>query len=133
VSITDEEILEILEDNRKELKRYARIARKMSEAYDKVCAELIIANGKIEALSVPPPEPTESECESCLAVMADLAKLRNKYAQRVEERDAFHANLEATKKDLLAAQAPVVSDVEPYETCPHLKSELEKLRKLCDV
>ena len=131
--MTDDEILEILEDNRKELKRYAKIAKKTFEAYERVCAELVIANVKIEALSAPPPEPTESECESCLAVMADLAKLRNKYAQRVEERDAFHANLEATKKDLLAAQAPVVSDVEPYETCPHLESELEKHRKQCDA
>ena len=132
VSITNEEILEILEDNRKELKRYDRITRKMSEAYDKVCAELIIANGKIEALSVPPLEPTESECESCLAVMADLRELKYKYAQLVEERDAFHANLESTKRHLLAAQALVVSDVEPCETYPHLESELEKLRKQCD-
>ena len=97
VSITDEEILEILEDNRKELKRYARITRKMSEAYDKVCAELIIANGKIEALSVPPPEPTESECSSCVALMGDLTELRSQYTQRVDVRDACFANLEATK------------------------------------
>ena len=32
VSMTDEEILEILEDNRKELKRYAKITRKAVEA-----------------------------------------------------------------------------------------------------
>jgi len=76
VSITDEEILEILEDNCKKLKRYAKLTRKLSATYDKVCAKLAIANGKIEALSAPPPEPTESEeCQSCLAVIADLAKL----------------------------------------------------------
>ena len=56
VSITEEEILEILEDNRKELKRYARVTRKLSAAYDKVSAELAIANSKIESLSAPPPE-----------------------------------------------------------------------------
>ena len=59
--------------------------------------------------------------------MEDLAELRHRYTQRVEERDACRANLEATKKELLAAQARVVSDVEPYETCPSLESELEKL------
>ena len=41
----------------------------------------------------------------------------------MDERDAFRANLESTKKDLLAAQAPVVSDVEPCETYPCLESE----------
>ena len=51
----------------------------------------------------------------------------------MEERDAMLANLEATKKDLLAAQVPVVSEVEPCETCPHLENELEKLRKQCDA
>jgi molecular chaperone GrpE (heat shock protein) len=64
--------------------------------------------------------------------MADLGELKYKYAQLVEERDAFRANLESTKRDLLAAQALVVSDVEPCETYPHLESELEKLRKQCD-
>ena len=134
VSVTEEEILEILEDNRKELKRYARVTRKLSAAYDKVSAELAIANSKIESLSAPPPESLEpSECESCLVVMADLAKLRHRYAQHVEERDACRANLKATKKDLLAAQAPVVSDVEPCETCPTLERELEKLRNQCEA
>ena len=58
-----------------------------------------------------------------------MAKLRHRYAQCVEKRDAMLANLEATKKDLLAAYALVVSDVEPCDTCPLLESELEKLRK----
>ena len=74
-----------------------------------------------------------SECESCLAMMADLGELKYKYAQLVDERDAFRANLESTKRDLIAAQAPVVSDVEPCETCPHLESELEKLRNQCEA
>ena len=65
--------------------------------------------------------------------MADLAELRHRYTQRVEERDACKANLEATKKELLAAQAPVVSNVEPCETCPDLESELKKLRKRFDT
>ena len=133
VSMSDEEILEILEDNKRELKRYAKITKKTFKAYERVCAELVIANGKIAALSAPPPEPNPmSECESYLAVMADLGELKYKYAQLVEERDAFRANLESTKRDLLAAQALVVSDVEPCETYPHLESELEKLRKQCD-
>ena len=51
----------------------------------------------------------------------------------MEERDACKANLKATKKDLLAAQAPVVSDVEPYETYPTLERELEKLWKQCEA
>ena len=97
VSITDEEILEILEDNRKKLKTYAKLTRKLSAAYDKVCAKLAIANGKIEALSAPPPEPSESECSSCVALMGDLTELRSQYTQRVDERDACFANLEATK------------------------------------
>ena len=134
VSVTEEEILEILEDNRKELKRYARVTRKLSAAYDKVSAELAIANSKIESLSASPPESLEpSECESCLAVMADLAELRHRYTQRVEERDACKANLEATKKELLAVQVPVVSDVEPCETCPTLERELEKLKNQCEA
>ena len=61
VSVTEEKILEILEDNRKELNRYAKVTRKSSAAYDKVCAELAIANGKIESLSAPPPEPTKPD------------------------------------------------------------------------
>ena len=65
--------------------------------------------------------------------MADLAELRHRYTQRVEERDACKANLEATKKELLAAQAPVVSDVEPCETCPTLERELEKLKNQCEA
>ena len=136
VSMTDEEILEILEDNQKDLKRYAKITKKTFEAYERVSAELVIANGKIAALSaqVSEPKPTESEeCESCLAVMADLAELRHRYAQRVDERDAFRANLEATKKELLAAQAPTVSDVEPCITCPNLESELERVKNQCEA
>ena len=61
--------------------------------------------------------------------MADLAELRYRYTQRVEERDAFRANLEATKKDLLAAQASTITNVEPCETCPILESELERVKK----
>lgn len=134
VSVTEEEILEILKDSRKELKRYARVTRKLSVAYDKVCAELVIVNGKIKSQSAPTPESLEpDECQSCLVVMADLAELRHRYTQRVEERDACKANLEATKKELLAAQAPIVSEVEPCETCPTLESELEKLRKQCEA
>ena len=84
----------------------------MSRENDRLSAELAIANGKIESLSASPPQIIESdECQSCLAVMANLAELHHRYTQRVEERDAFCANLKATKKDLLAAQAPVVSDV----------------------
>src|SRR6185436_3052664 len=91
------------------------------------------ANDNIAALSVPLPESTESECESCLAVMADLAKLRHKYAQRVDERDGFCANLEANKKELLAAQAPTVTDVKPCVTCPSLESELERVKNQCEA
>ena len=75
----------------------------------------------------------EFECEKCLAVMSDLAALRGKYAELVDERDAFCANLESTKKDLLAAQAPVVSDVEPCITCPSLVSELERVKGQCEA
>ena len=104
MSVTEDELLEILEDNRKELKKYAKLLRRLSKEYNRVCAELATTNSKIESLSASPPEPTESEeCSSCLAVMVDLAELRHRYAQRVEERDAMLANLEATKNDLLAA------------------------------
>ena len=134
VSVTEDELLEILEDNRKELKRYARVTRKLSAAYDKVSAELAIANGKLGSLSVPHPEPTEpDECQSCLVVMADLAELWHRYTQRVDERDAALANLESTKKDLLADQAPEVSRVEPCEACPRLARELEVLREQCET
>ena len=51
----------------------------------------------------------------------------------MDERDAALANLESTKKDLLAAQAPVVSEVEPCETCPCLARELELLREQCEM
>ena len=64
-------------------------------------------------------------------MMADLGELKYKYAQLVDERDAFRANLESTKKDLLAAKAPVVSDVEPCITCPNLESELERVKSQC--
>ena len=37
VSISDEEILAILEDNKRELKRYANITKKTFEAYERVC------------------------------------------------------------------------------------------------
>ena len=47
----------------------------------------------------------------------------------MEERDACLANVEATKKDLFAAQAPIVLEDEPCETCPSLERELKKLRK----
>ena len=94
-----------------------------------MCAELVIANDKIAALSAQPPESSPvPECESCLAMMADLGELKYKHEKLVDERDAFRANLEATKKELLAAQAPTVSDVEPYDTCPNLKSELERAK-----
>ena len=65
--------------------------------------------------------------------MAVLAELRHRYIQRVEERDAFRANLEATKKGHLAAQALDISDVEPCETCPCLTRELELLREQCEA
>ena len=68
-----------------------------------------------------------------MALLGDLTELRSRYASRVEERDAFRANLEATKKELLAAQAPIVSEVEPYETCPRLAKELEILREQCEA
>ena len=48
--------------------------------------------------------------------MADLVELHHRHTQLVEERDAFCANLEPTKKDLLAAQALEISDVEACET-----------------
>ena len=97
-------------------------------------AELVIANDKIAALSAQPPESSPvPECESCLAVMADLGELKYKHEKLVDERDAFRANLEATKKELLAAQAPTVSDVEPCDTCPNLKSELERAKNQCEA
>ena len=131
VSVTEEEILEILEDNRKELKRYARVTRKLSEAFDKVSAELAIANGKLEAMSASLPEPVEpEECQSCLVVMADVVELRHNYAKRVDERDEALANLESTKKALLAAQAILPT---LCETCPRLSRELELLREQCET
>ena len=52
------------------------MTRKLSAAFDKVSAELTIANGKLESMSAPPPKPIEpDECQSCLVVMADLAEL----------------------------------------------------------
>ena len=48
-------------------------------------------------------------------------------------RDAFCANLEATKKELLAAQAPTVTDVKPCVTCPSLESELERVKNQCEA
>ena len=58
----------------------------------------------IEAMSAPLPEPVEpEECQSCLVVMADVVELRHNYAKRVDERDEVLANLESTKKALLAA------------------------------
>ena len=134
VSMTDDQVLEILENYKKQNKRYAKITKKTYEAYERVQAELVVAKEKIAALSAQPPVSSpESECESCLAMMADLGELKYKYAQLVDERDAFCANLESTKKDLLAAQAPIVSDVEPCETCPSLQSELESIKKPCEV
>jgi len=65
--------------------------------------------------------------------MADLGELKYKHEKLVDERDAFRANLEATKKELLAAQAPTVSDVEPCDTCPNLKSELERAKNQCEA
>ena len=81
VSISDEEMLEILEDNKRELKLYAKITKKTFRAYERVSAELVATNERIAALSASPPESSPmSECESCLAVMADLGELRYKYA-----------------------------------------------------
>ena len=51
----------------------------------------------------------------------------------MDKRDAFRANLESTKRDLLAAQALVVSDVEPCITCPNLESELERVKGQCEA
>ena len=44
-------------------------------------AELAVANSKLEAMSAPPPEPTEpEECQSYLVMMADVVELRHEYA-----------------------------------------------------
>jgi len=48
----------------------------------------------------------------------------------VDESDTCLADLEATKKDLLAAQTPLVKTC---EACPTLESEPEKLRKQCEA
>ena len=47
VSVTEEEIIELLEDNRKELKQYAKVTKKLSAAYDKVCAELAMQMARL--------------------------------------------------------------------------------------
>ena len=52
VCVTKDELLEILEDNSKELKKYAKLLRRLSREYDRVSAELAIAISKIESLSV---------------------------------------------------------------------------------
>ena len=98
VSVNKEELLQILEDNWKELKRYAWLLWRVTSEFDRVIVELAIANSKIESLSVSPPEPTKSECSSCVALMGDLTELRSRYTQRVEKRDVFRANLKAPRK-----------------------------------
>ena len=78
--MTDDQILEILEAYKKENKQYAKIAKKTFKAYERVSAELTIANDKIAALSARPCEPSPVfECERCPAWKANLEELRSQY------------------------------------------------------
>ena len=78
--------------------------------------------------SLPPPEA--ALLHWAINLMADVVELRHNYAKRVDERDEALANLESTKKALLAAQAILP---EPCDACPCLSREIELLIEQCET
>jgi chromosome segregation ATPase len=129
--VTQEQTFELLAKNDRQLKMHDELLRKGRKKIEKLTEKLLVANSKIESLSSAKPDPDEIECPSCERLQSGLTSLKCRYTERVEERDTLATELEDARKELKDAQAPIVEDVEPCESYPHLERAIADLRKRC--
>jgi len=120
------EILEMLEQNSRELKAQDKMLEKAAKKLQKLKAQLAEALEENERLRSVRPQPSEIECPTCESFMTELGDQRDRYAKRVEEIDELKAELGKLQSKL---DEPTLSGELECESCPCLARELAVLKE----
>ncbi|KAG8081464.1 hypothetical protein GUJ93_ZPchr0007g4770 [Zizania palustris] len=129
VSSYEQEVIDLLEENRQELRYREKLLRGAKKRIDELESELAMANGNIESLSSSPCLGGSSECPNCEVLLCDLTTLKSRYTERVDERDALATELESAQLELKDAHATIVV---PCVDCPSHLAVLAELRAKSD-
>ncbi|KAG8095625.1 hypothetical protein GUJ93_ZPchr0013g37965 [Zizania palustris] len=78
VSPYEQEVVNLLEENRQELKYREKLLRGAKKRINELESELAMANGKIECLSSSPCLGGSSECPNCEVLLCDLTTLKSR-------------------------------------------------------
>ncbi|WVZ70432.1 hypothetical protein U9M48_019103 [Paspalum notatum var. saurae] len=119
------EILEMLEQNSRELKAQDKMLEKAAKELQKLKAQLAEALEENERLRSVRPQPSDLECPTCESFMTELGNQRDRYAKWVEEIDGLRAELGKLQSNL---DEPTLSGELECESCPCLARELSVLK-----